>query len=87
MGQKIKITAELVYEPNRARFPGKTIEEIAEQEMDHAPDLLGESEDTVYRFEVVDESGAGADSSTGSAREVIARLEQLLAELKAQYGG
>lgn len=70
-----------------------SLEEAARRELDHAPDLLYDSEDTVYRFEVLDDASraSAAEAAPGGASgatpgDLVVRIEALLAELKAALG-
>lgn len=89
---QIKIIGERVLSLDPAQHPDRpSLEDAARREMDHAPDLLYDSGDTVYRFEIVDdEAPAAAAAPRGDgAREpeaVIARIEALLGELRAALG-
>ena len=80
--KQIKLTAELVYRPDRSRYPGLSLEEVAELEMDHAPDRLIQSEDTVYRYEIVPD-GAPNGAPAEQAMDPAARRQMLVAQLEA----
>lgn len=75
----LKIIGERTLPLDLSRHPdAPTAEEAAQREMDHAPDLLYDSGDTVYRFELLDEAPAASPSPL----ELIDELEAVLARLK-----
>ena len=85
MGKQIKFTATLVVTPEgEAATDAEAARAYAEGEMDHVADLLYDSGDTVYRYEVLDAAAANAtaDPSSKTPAELVEALESLLQDLK-----